>query len=107
MTPTKTNGTGMALQQWASRDEVRELNERLAMMTLPGGKRLSSEERLALAQISVLHNLDPFNGEIWIIPGSGPMIGIKGLRKKGREQIKAGNFWPVFFEISQPEQRKR
>jgi len=103
MTMTKPT---TALTQWASRDDVREINERLGMMMLPGGKKLDAEQRLALAQASVMHGLDPFNGEIWIIPGSGVMIGIKGLRKKAREQVQ-GNFWCNFIEITNPEQRKR
>lgn len=95
-----------AVTQWASRDDVREINERLGMMMLPGGRKLDAEQRLALAQASVMHGLDPFNGEIWIIPGSGVMIGIKGLRKKAHEQVQ-GNFWCNFSEIVNPEQRQR
>ena len=98
----KSNG---ALQPWASRDDVREISERLAMMALPGGKKLSRDETLALAQASISHGLDPFNGEIWIIPGSGLKIGVKGLRKKAREQLKVGNFWTNFRLITSPEER--
>lgn len=90
---------------WDSRDNVRELAERLKMMT-PGGAKLGTNELLALAQGAVAHGLDPLNGEIWMIPGRGLMVGVKGLRKKAREQVQ-GNFWIDFREIINPEERKR
>jgi len=94
-----------ALAPYGSRAEVREFFDRLSMMTLPGGKKLETEERRALAQASLAHGLDPFNGEIWILP-SGIMIGIKGLRKLARKQLN-GNFWVDFHEITDPDIRKR
>lgn len=94
-----------AMAAWASRDEVRELDSRLAMM-LPGADKLNTGQRLALAQASLAHGLDPFNGEIWMIPGRGMMIGVKGLRKKAREQVK-GNFWTEFVELADPDARRR
>lgn len=98
--------TSKALSQWGSRSELREFNNRLAGMALPGGKRLTEEERYALAQASIAHGLDPFNGEIWIIPGGGLMIGIKGLRKKAHQQVR-GNFWVDFREISDADEKVR
>lgn len=94
---------------FGSRDEVREISTRLTSMMLPGGKHLNNSECLVLAQLAVAHGLDPFNGEIWMLP-TGPMIGIKGLRKKARQQIsngKAGNFWCNFRELSNQEERAR
>lgn len=99
----KANGS--AVQPWASRDDVRELQERLKLM-LPGGGSLKNDQLLALAQGAVAHGLDPLNGEIWMIPGRGLMIGVKGLRKKAREQVR-GNFWIEFVELTNPEERKR
>lgn len=93
------------LQVWGTRDDVRELTERLQLM-LPGGKNLNPNDVRALAQGAVAHGLDPLNGEIWMIPGRGLMIGVKGLRKKAREQVQ-GNFWVEFREIGNPEERKR
>lgn len=100
---TKTNGAGMAA--WGDRGDVRELDTRLQQM-LPGADKLNQGQRLALAQGSLAHGLDPFNGEIWMIPGRGLMIGVKGLRKKAREQVK-GNFWCEFIELTDPDYRKR
>ena len=87
------------------KQQLAEVNNRIKVM-LPGGAKLSNEERFALAQIAVAHQLDPFNGEVWYIPGRGPMIGIKGLRKKAREQVQ-GNFWIDFREITDEAERKR
>lgn len=94
------------LSALTSRDDIRELHERLGAMSLPGGARLAKNEVLALAQASLMHGLDPFNGEIWFIPGRGLMVGIKGLRRKAREQVK-GAFWVNFVELTNPEQRAR
>lgn len=88
---------------WGDRNDVREIANRIKLM-VPGGKKLSETEALALAQGAVAHNLDPFNGEIWYIPGSGLMAGIKGLRKAARQQIE-GNFWTEFHEITDPDER--
>jgi len=99
----KKNGSGV--QPWDSRDSVRELQERLQLM-LPGGAKLDKSAVTALAQGALLHGLDPLNGEIWFIPGRGLMIGVKGLRKKAREQVR-GNFWIDFREITTPEEKKR
>lgn len=102
--PDIIKSNGRAIQQWDSRDNVRELAERLKMMT-PGGSKLDNNELLALAQGAVAHGLDPLNGEIWMIPGRGLMVGVKGLRKKAREQVQ-GNFWIEFNQLINPEERK-
>jgi len=86
---------------WGDRNEIREIARRVQLMA-PGAKKLSEEEALALAQGAVAHGLDPFNGEIWYIPGSGLMAGIKGLRKAAREQLK-GNYWCEFNQITDPD----
>jgi hypothetical protein len=82
---------------YGNREDVLDLTKRL-QATIPGGRKLSQEEALSLAQISVAHGLDPFNGEAWIIPGSGLMVGIKGLRKAARRAADAENgvFWSDF-----------
>ena len=92
-----------SIAQFGSRDEVREIVARLKMMS-PGGNKLNDGELLALAQGAVAHGLDPLNGEVWIIPNRGLMIGVKGLRKKAREQVQ-GNFWVDFRAIENAEER--
>lgn len=89
---------------WGNRDDVRELDNRL-QATLPGGQKLATNERIALAQAALAHKLDPLNGEIWMIPGRGLMVGIKGLRKKAHEQVK-GNYWVDFRQIVNIEERQ-
>lgn len=94
-----------ALALLPDKQQLLDVNKRIETM-LPGGSKLNTNERYALAQIAVAHGLDPFNGEVWYIPGRGPMIGIKGLRKKAREQVQ-GNFWIDFREITDADERKR
>jgi hypothetical protein len=94
-----------ALQILPDKQQLQDVNKRILTM-LPGGNKLQDNERYALAQIAVVHGLDPFNGEVWYIPGRGPMIGIKGLRKKAREQVQ-GNFWIDFREITDEIERSR
>ena len=93
--------TDLAL--YGNRSDVREFAERLRV-TLPGASKLSGGEVTALAQLSVAHNLDPFNGEAWMIPGSGLMVGIKGLRKAAQRQAQAegGSFWTEITRV-EPE----
>jgi len=91
------------ISAWGDREELREIARRVQLMA-PGGRKLQENEALALAQGAVAHGLDPFNGEIWFIPGSGLMAGIKGLRKAARGQIR-GNFWTEFEQITNPDLR--
>ena len=88
---------------WGERKELREIAKRVQFMA-PGGHKLNENQALALAQGAIAHGLDPFNGEIWYIPGSGLMAGIKGLRKAARQQID-GSFWTEFLEITDPDER--
>lgn len=53
---------------------------------VPNGNRLQDHEAMSLAQISLATGLNPFTGEVWYIPGKGPMAGIRGLRRRAREQ---------------------
>lgn len=81
--------------------DVVSLARRIKIM-VPGGKNLNDNEAQALAQVSIATNCNPFIGEIWYIPGSGPMIGIKGTRRHASQQIEdAGGkdaFWQSDFE---------
>ncbi len=92
------------IAQWGQRDEIREIARRIQTMA-PGARRLTEPQALALAQGAVAHGLDPFNGEIWYIPDSGLMAGIKGLRKAARRQI-TGNFWAEFEQLTDPDERR-
>ena len=91
------NGSALAL--FGRRDDIRELGDRLVKL-MPGGQSLTSSEALAVAQVAVAHNLDPFNGEVWGLKSKdgkwyGVTIGIKGLRKKARDQAasESTTFW--------------
>ena len=105
----KSNGTqSVALDGYGKREAVREMEERILAM-IPGASKYSPAERRALAQIATAHKLDVLNGEAWVIPGSGAIIGIKGLRKLAHQQIAAigGNFWVDYQEVTDEERRKR
>lgn len=77
--------TGMSV--YGERSEVREMSDRLGLM-IQNGKKLQSDERMALAQYSVGNGLNPFIGEAYYMPGIGPMPGIAGWRKKADEQLE-------------------
>jgi hypothetical protein len=93
------------MQAFGTSDEVKALDKRLQLM-LPGADKLTPGQRLALAQAAIAHGLDPFNGEIWMIPGRGLMVGVKGLRKKAHEQVR-GNYWIDFRFIDSESEREQ
>jgi hypothetical protein len=102
-----TTKIGSAVTPWASRQDVRELEERLRTM-LPGAQKLNALELFGLAQAAIAHNLDPFNGELWCIPGKGLMAGIKGHRRAAHRQINEeaggnGNYYVEFFQLNPDE----
>jgi len=70
---------------------------------MPGGSRLTVPEAQSLAQVALLHGLDPFNGEVWYLKyedgrSIGIMAGIKGHRRAAHRQLdpQGGNFWCEF-----------
>lgn len=82
MNDTKT------LALYPGQQEIDTLQHRIRDL-LPGADKFSDAVLTALAQISLAHNLDPFIGEVWIIPTKrGPRIraGIEGHRKAARKQ---------------------
>jgi hypothetical protein len=94
MTITQSQIVPMEERQLAdfspARVAVRELVARLkAGLKI---KDATENEYIALATMSMAHNLDPFNGECWIIPGNGVMAGIKGLRKAADSQLPDGAY---------------
>jgi hypothetical protein len=88
-----------ALDVYGAGSDIKTLAERIKMC-LPGGDRLSKNEALSLAQLSLAYNLNPFNGEVWCIPGKGTMVGIKGLRKAAHKQA---NYWTEFILLASEE----
>lgn len=83
-----------------------EAEARTYRATMAGGKNLSDEQAINLFRIGRAQGLNPWNGEIWHIPGSGVSTGIKGLRKQAHKQIPNGNFWTTFRNITDTEERK-
>jgi hypothetical protein len=67
-----------------------------------GGKNLSDPEALALAQVATITHLDPFIGEVWYIPGSGPMVGIAGARRVDQEDTRERGGYSTVEVISCP-----
>lgn len=95
---------GKDLANFGARVDIRELAERIQMM-MPGGASYTLPEALTLAQIAIAHNLDPFNGEVWLIKNEktgkvlGALIGIKGHRKHAKVQ---STYWGDFHRITDP-----
>ena len=103
-----------SLVQYGDTDEIHALGKRIRLM-MPGGSHYTENEALMLAQLAIAHNLNPFNGEVWLIKNIktgealGAIIGIKGLRKQAKRQ--ATN-WGVgdnggFRHIIDPEELKK
>lgn len=92
-------------------EKVNDLANRLAEF-LPGARDLPKEARLTLAQIGLMHSLDPFTGEIWAIPqkeretgrivGFSIMVGIAGWRASAH---RSGEYWGRTFRECTPEER--
>lgn len=93
---------GKDLANFGARADVRELSERIKSM-LPGGSKYTLDEARTLAQIAIAHDLDPFNGECWLIKDGnkvlGALIGIKGHRKHAKRQSA---YWGDFHRIADP-----
>jgi hypothetical protein len=78
---------------------------------MPGGNKLTLPESLALAQVALIHGLDPFNGELWYLKKKdgtpiGLMAGIKGHRRAARVQIEregGGAHWCEFDLLTKEE----
>jgi len=84
---------------YGSREEISALAKRIKTMC-PGGDKLNENEALALAQVATVTKLNPFIGEVWYIPGKGPMIGIKGARRIENEETRKENGYSwLQFEI--------
>lgn len=94
--------TALAIQ--GSQTELDAYAGRLKL-AMRGGDKLTNPEARALAQIALVTHLDPFIGEIWYIPGKGPMIGIAGARRLENEQTREKNgFSHIDFIPCTPEE---
>lgn len=97
----------LVVSTYGGRTDIVSLAQRIKIM-VPGGNKLNDAEAQALAQVSIVTQCNPFIGEIWYIPGRGPMIGIKGARRHGNEQIEqAGGkdaYWAPELIACTPEE---
>lgn len=88
---------------------VRDFEKRIAEF-LPGAKDVPQPIRLAMAQIAIVHGLDPFVREVWPIPekkngeivGWNLMIGIAGWRAAA---WRSNEYWGRRFEKCTDEER--
>lgn len=99
ITPTKTDAL------YSSREDIREMGARIKKF-LPGGERLTEIEAYSTAQLALIHDLDPFNGEVYPLKKEdgtwlGVMIGIKGTRKHARRQAErlGATYWLQFDRV--------
>jgi hypothetical protein len=86
-------------------EAVQRMRETLQKL-MPGGTKLNPDEAEAVAHVAVQHKLDPFNGEVWGLKGNngkwyGVMVGIKGLRKHARQQMRDldGSYWTTLMRV--------
>jgi len=93
VTALATTGSQQDLDRYAGRLKI----------AMRGGDKLTNPEARALAQIALVTNLDPFIGELWYIPGKGPMIGIAGARKLWNEQAGQGYSFVEFIPCTPNE----
>ena len=103
-----------AIEKYGDRAEIKELGYRLQSL-IPGAQKLTESEANAVAQIALIHGLDPFNGEVWGLKGYskknnkiewyGVMVGIKGLRKCARRKMseEGGVYWVDFRRVDPKE----
>jgi hypothetical protein len=84
--------------------EVEAFAKRIKSM-MRGGEKLSAPDALALAQFATVTRLNPFIGECWYIPNSGPMVGIAGARRLDQERTAdyGGYSFPV-VAVCSPEE---
>lgn len=87
-----------------TREELTAYANRIGYM-MKGGNKLNENEKMALAQVSIVTGLNPFIGEVWYIPGSGPMVGIAGSRRLDNERVekKGGYTWETCNSVPPEE----
>lgn len=70
-------------------DEAKQIADRIKLV-VPGGADVPEQVRLGVANLALIHGLDPFMGEIMAIKtkrGYVPYVGIEGTRRASRQQI--------------------
>ncbi len=67
-------------------EEARRFAKRLKFMIVNGNK-LSDQEVYALAHYCASNQLNPFAQEAYYMPGTGPVTGIVGFRRKAQEAL--------------------
>lgn len=106
-TAMQTTKNDFTVQTYGEDSEIKSLSQRIKLM-VPGGRSLKDEEAQALAQLTIVTGLNPFIGEIWYIPGKGPMVGIKGAMRTGSQQVEeAGGkdaYWTPDLQPCSPEE---
>jgi hypothetical protein len=65
---------------------AREIAQRIKFMIVNGNK-LTDQEVYALAHYSAANGLNPFAQECYYLPGTGPITGIVGFRRKAQEAL--------------------
>ena len=91
-------------------EKVKDLEQRIVDF-LPGAKEVPTSVRMAMAQISIAHGLDPWLKEVWAIPvkksgqivGWELMIGISGWRNAAH---RTNEYWGRRFEKVSDDDRK-
>lgn len=75
--------------EWHRREEVAAMGQRIKTM-LPGGNVLSDTQAMALAQYSLVMDLNPFRGEVYGFPGRGGQLclvdGYKAMVRWAKEK---------------------
>lgn len=67
--------------------QAREFASRLKFMIVNGNK-LEDREVYALAHYAAANGLNPFAQEAYYLPGTGPITGIVGFRRKAQESLE-------------------
>ncbi len=105
--PAPPPGEQYQIAAYADRKAIREVMERFK-----AGLRVKDAteyEYAALAHVALKYDLDPFNGEAWIIAGHGVAMGIKGLRKLANRQARERGirWWTEFHDVRNNEEAER
>lgn len=93
---------------YGERSEIRELVDRMRA-GLPNALAVPDSGIRALATAAYAHDLDPWNGEIWVIYNekkgeTSLMAGVKGLRKAAKRQLDEKHHYYLDFSPILPEE---
>jgi hypothetical protein len=111
---TTTNNSNGVQVHLGERDAIQQIRDRIVSM-MPGAAEAPPDVVWAAAQLAVAHELNPFNGEIYIMSTGRKKVGnqwvddyrahvgVKGLRKKAREQAE---FMTEFRDMTEDEVKR-